>query len=121
MSLLLTLKQYYSRTKNAHSKLTSSTRSGLEARKEMYRLTKLQKYTNRNFEKRLGRGKTYTTREVRKDLSRMEKKKTYVLKTRHRRLKRQGKTKLTQKEFIRANAHETSIDFESQQILYDSP
>lgn len=121
MSLLLTLKQYYSRTRNAHKKLTSSTRTGTEARKAMYNLTKKKKYTNTNFNKRLARGKTYTTREIRKDLTKIEKHKKEVLLKRHRKLKKQGKTKLNQKEFLRANAHETKVEMENIEILYDSP
>ena len=115
----MTLKQYYSRTNNAHKKLVSS--NGTDARKEMHRLTGLNKYTDRSYNRKLVRGKTYTLKEVRKDLIRVEKKKRTALKARHKKLKRQGKTKLTQKKFLRANAHASTIDFESQQILYDSP
>ena len=117
----MTLKQYYSRTTNAHKKLTSSTQSGLEARQEMYRLTKKNKYTQRSFERRMNKGRSYTKKEVRKDLTRIEKKKTATLKKRYKALKKQGKTKLNQKQFIRANAHQTKVDLESLQILYDSP
>ena len=117
----MTLKQYYSRTNNAHKKLISATQSGLEARQEMYRLTKKSKYTQRSYERRANRGKTYTRKEIRKDLIKIERKKKTKLKARHKRLKKAGKTKLNQKEFLRANAHETTIDYESQQILYDSP
>ena len=117
----MTLKQYYSRTNNAHKKLTSSTQNGLEARQEMFRLTKKNKYTQTSFERRISQGKTFTKKEVRKDLIKVEKTKKERLKARHRKLKKQGKTKLNQKDFLRANAHETTIDFQSQQILYDSP
>jgi len=79
----MTLKQYYSRTNNAHKKVTSSTRDGANARKEMLRLTGLKKYSNIKFAKRLGRGKTYTKKEVRKDLIRVEKKKKAKLTRRH--------------------------------------
>ena len=117
----MTRKQYFSRTNNAHKKLISATQSGSEARQEMFRLTKKAKYTDRSFERRADRGKTYSKKEVRKDISIIEKKKKAILTKRHKKLKKAGKTKLNRKEFLRANAHETSIDFESQQILYDSP
>ncbi len=117
----MTLKQYYSRTRNAHAKLISATNAGSDARQEMFRLTGKQKYRDKAFLRRAEKGRTFTIKEVRKDLSAMEKKKKNILKRRHKKLKASGKTKLTQKAFLRANAHATSIDFESQQILYDSP
>lgn len=89
---------------------------------EMHRLTKKSKYTQTNFLKKNIKGKTYSKREVAKDITLIEKRKTAQLKTVWKKVKGTKKTKFKNfKSFARANSHMTKTDFSQIEFIYNSP
>ncbi len=118
----MTLKQYWSRVGNAHAHLGSNSQDGERSRKEMFRLTKQTKYTQKNYLKNFAKGKVYTKREIARDVSKVEKMKTSQLKTQWKKVKGTNKTRLKSfKQFRRVNRHMTVTDFSEIEFIYDSP
>ena len=112
----MTVKSYWSRSRNLRDHLNNPLDS--DARREMYNVTKKRKYTNTAFEKRKTK---YGKREVARDMSAFEHKKTKQLKVTFNKLKKQGKVKGSFKQFRKTNRHATQTDFESIEVFYDSP
>ena len=112
------LRRYWSGIKNVRARLIRDDSVGRNARKEYFERTKLKKFRERNYQRRLSRGQTYTLLETRRAWAKIRNKRDERLRKEHKRLKKQGKDVGNFKEFKRTNEPD---DFNAVQELFNSP
>lgn len=111
-------KQYWSAIKNLHKNINNTDSSGENARSSFRVLTGKTKYNEKNFEKRLEKGKSFSILEVRKDFSKARKKAETNLKKEWKQARKEGVTDLSWKKFKEIN---TEPDYKEIQESFNSP
>lgn len=113
------VKRYWSGIKNVRKRLIRDDKIGQSARKEFYERTGKKKYQEKEYQKRLNRGRSYLLKETRKDFTKIQKDRNAGLKKEFKRLKKEGKVKGNFRDFKRANTSET--DYVDIIELFNSP